>query len=127
MVIKYTVWVLRISAILALILGLLNWFGINALVNIHMLLGIIVTLSLWVLGGAFFSTKGGSSLGSIAIVWGLVVLALGLFQKRLLPGASVHWIVQVLHLLVGLAAIGIGEAIGARYKRQNLPAATMKA
>src|SRR5450631_3755834 len=122
MVIKYTVWVLRIAAVLALILGTLTWFGIDAVVSIHMLLGIIVTLSLWVLGGAFFSTKGGTTLAIIAIVWGLVVLGLGVSQKQILPADSVHWIIQVLHLLVGLAAIGIGEAIGARYKRQTATA-----
>ena len=122
MVIKYTVWVLRIAAVLALILGTLTWFGIDAVVSIHMLLGIIVTLSLWVLGGAFFSSKGGTTLAIIAIVWGLVVLGLGVSQKQILPADSVHWIIQVLHLLVGLAAIGIGEAIGARYKRQTATA-----
>jgi hypothetical protein len=118
MVIKYTAWVLRIAGLLALILGTLTWFGIDVVVGIHMLLGIIVTLALWVMGGAFLSSKGGTTLGIIAIVWGLVVLGLGLTQKKILPDASVHWIIQVLHLLVGLAAIGIGEAIGARYKRQ---------
>ena len=117
MVIKYTVWVLRIAATLALILGIISWFDIKALVNIHMLLGIIVTLSLWVLGGAFFSVKGGAPLAGIAIVWGILLLALGIFQKSLLPAPSVHWIIQVLHLLIGLAAIGLGEAIGGRYKR----------
>jgi hypothetical protein len=122
MVIKYTVWVLRIAAVLALILGILTWFGLDVVVGIHMLLGIIVTLSLWVLGGAFLTSKGGTTLGIIAIVWGLIVVGLGLTQKQILPADSVHWIIQVLHLLVGLAAIGIGEAIGARYKRQTATA-----
>jgi hypothetical protein len=126
MVIKYTAWVLRIAATLALILGIISWFGVDSLVGIHVVLGIIVTLSLWVLGGAFFSTKGGSTLAIIAIVWGIVVLALGMTQKSMLPAPSVHWIVQVLHLLVGLAAIGIGEAIGGRYRRQSATL-TMKA
>jgi hypothetical protein len=122
MVIKYTVWVLRIAALLALILGILTWFGIDAVVGIHMLLGIIVVLALWVLGGAFLSSKGGITLGIIAIVWGLVLLGLGLTQKKILPDDSVHWAIQVLHLLVGIAAIGIGEAIGARHKRQTATA-----
>jgi hypothetical protein len=127
MVIKYTAWVLRIAAALALILGIISWFGVDILVSIHTLLGIIVVLSLWVLGGAFFSTKGGSTLAIIAIVWGIVVLALGVSQKSILPDPSpVHWIIQVLHLIVGLAAIGIGEAIGGRYRRQSATV-TMKA
>ncbi|HTK08083.1 MAG TPA: hypothetical protein VL485_13000 [Ktedonobacteraceae bacterium] len=125
MVIRYTQWVLRVAAILALILGLLTWFGIDTVVGIHMILGIIVVLSLWVLGGMAFTVKGGVPLGIIAIIWGLIVLALGMTQKTILPSDSIHWIIQIVHLLVGLAAIGLGEAIGGRYKRQSA-AATMQ-
>ncbi|HEY4383922.1 MAG TPA: hypothetical protein VGN34_05520 [Ktedonobacteraceae bacterium] len=125
MIIRYTQWVLRVAAILALILGLLTWFGIDVVVNIHMILGIIVVLSLWVLGGTFLTVKGGVPLGIIAIIWGLIVVALGMTQTSILPDTSIHWIIQIIHLLVGLAAIGLGEAIGGRYKRQSA-AATMQ-
>jgi hypothetical protein len=109
--------VLRITAILALILGILFWFNVATnLIPIHMLLGIIVTLSLWVLGGAIATTKGGIGLTIGAFVLGLLVVGLGVTQQRLLVG-SLHWIIQVLHLLFGLAAIGMGEAIAGRYRR----------
>ena len=126
MVITYTRWVLRVAALLALILGLLTWFGVDVVVNVHMILGIIVTLSLWVLGVAAFSVKGGVPLGIVAIIWGLIVVALGMTQRSILPAPSVHWIIQIIHLLVGLCAIGIGEAIGGRHKRQSA-AATIQA
>ncbi|MBV8823233.1 MAG: hypothetical protein JO123_10625 [Ktedonobacteraceae bacterium] len=117
MLVRITVMVLRISAILALILGILFWFNVaTTLIPIHMLLGIIVTLSLWVLGGAIATTKGGIGLAIGAFVLGLLVIGLGVTQQGLLVG-SLHWIIQVLHLLFGLAAIGMGEAIGGRYKR----------
>jgi len=48
------------------------------------------------------------------------VPVLGLAQDRLLPG-SAHWLIQVLHLLVGLAAIGQGEALAARILRRPVP------
>ncbi len=119
MVIRVTVMILRISGVLALILGILFWANIvTTLVGIHMLLGIIVTLSLWVLGGAIVGTKGGAGLGIAAIIWGLVVVIVGLTQQTILIG-SLHWIIQVLHLLIGLAAIGFGEMIGARSRRLN--------
>jgi uncharacterized membrane protein len=51
-------------------------------------------------------------------VWGLIVLGLGLTQTNLLLN-SAHWVIQVLHLLVGLIAIGLGEMITARYRRQS--------
>ena len=127
MVITYTRWVLRVAALLALILGLLTWFGVDVVVNVHMILGIIVTLSLWVLGVAAFSVKGGVPLGIVAIIWGLIVVALGMTQSSILPEPSpAHWIIQIIHLLVGLCAIGIGEAIGGRHKRQSA-AATIQA
>jgi hypothetical protein len=121
MVVRITVNVLRASAVLALILGILNWVGIlpDSLIGIHMILGIIVVLSLWVLGGIIATTRGGIGLAIGAIVLGLITLALGLTQQQILPDANSHWIIQVVHLLLGLSAIGMGEAISGRYRRQS--------
>jgi hypothetical protein len=47
---------------------------------------------------------------SFAIVWGVVVVALGMTQDSLLIG-ELHWIIQVLHLLVGLGAVGQAETL----------------
>ncbi len=119
MAVTITQWVLRVSALIALILGIIFWTGNtpDALVNVHMLLGILVTLSLWVLGFLFGTAKGGNwGLASVAFIWGLLVVFVGLSQQSWLVG-SAHWVIQVLHLLIGLLAIGIGEMIGARYKR----------
>jgi len=117
MVVRIAVNVLRASVLLALILGILFWTGnATSLVLVHMGLGILAVLSLWTLGAAIASTKGGIGLAIGAFVWGLIVAALGLTQGTLLAG-STHWVIQVLHLLVGLAAIGLGEMIAGRYKR----------
>jgi hypothetical protein len=116
-VVRIAIMVLRVAVLLALILGILFWTG-NALslMLVHMALGILAVLSLWTLGGAIASTKGGVGLAIGAFVWGLLVVALGLTQRALLVG-STHWVIQVLHLLLGLGAIGLGEMIAARYKR----------
>ncbi|MBV9711950.1 MAG: hypothetical protein JO011_13680 [Ktedonobacteraceae bacterium] len=122
MVVRITVNVLRASALLALILGVLNWVGLfpDSLIAIHMILGIIVVLSLWVLGGAIATTPGGIGLAIGAFVLGLITFILGLTQKQLLPDPnSVHRVIQVVHLLLGLSAIGMGEAIAGRYRRQS--------
>ncbi len=122
MVVRITANVLRASASLALILGVLSWIGVlpDSLIGIHMLLGILVVLSLWVLGGAIMMTRGGIGLGIGAIVLGLITLALGLTQKQILPEPNpAHWVIQVVHLLIGLSAIGMGEVISGRYKRQS--------
>jgi hypothetical protein len=118
--------VLRVAAILALILGILFWFDVipgadslsNPFTSVHMTLGIIVTICLVILGILILNAKGGSvGLGIGAIVLAILVIALGLSQTSLLIQPSVHWIVQVVHLLFGLAAIGMGEAISGRYRR----------
>jgi hypothetical protein len=121
MVVRITANVLRVAALLALILGILSWVNIlpDSLINIHMLLGIIVVLSLWVLGGVIATTRGGIGLAIGAFVLGLITLALGLTQQQILPDPSVHWVIQVVHLLIGLSAIGMGEAISGRYRRQS--------
>jgi hypothetical protein len=43
----------------------------------------------------------------------VLLLIVGGGQQRMLPGDS-HWIVQVVHILLGMGAIGCGEVIGKR-------------
>lgn len=124
-VVRITVMVLRVCVLLALILGILFWTGTaDNLVPVHTTLGILVVLSLWILGAAIAPTKGGIGLAIGAFVLGALVLALGLSQQNLLPEPnSGHWIIQVLHLLLGLSAAGLGEMISGRYKRLGRAAA----
>jgi len=117
MVVRIAINVLRASVLLALILGILFWTGnATSLTLVHIGLGILAVLSLWTLGAAIASTKGGIGLALGAFVWGIFVAAFGLTQATLLVG-STHWVIEVLHLLVGLATIGLGEMIAGRYKR----------
>ncbi len=112
-------WVIRICGVLALILGILFWTGTapDALIPVHVILGILVTLALWVLGFMFGRAPGGNwGFASIAIVWGILVLGIGGSQI----GQDPSTIVKIIHLLIGLLAIGIGEMVGGRYKRLNV-------
>src|SRR5947209_4525179 len=110
----------RVIGVIVIILGVLFWTG-NALtlIPLHMLLGFVLVLSLWVL--AVLAARAGVQPGfvALAIVWGLIVLILGLTQTQLLPGAA-HWVIQVLHLLVGLGAIGQAEGLAARIKSRRI-------
>ena len=108
----------RASGVLLVVLGLLFWLGdLRSLIPIHMLLGIVLVVSLWAL--AFLGARAGVSKGLVAgaVVVGLLTAWLGSAQSTLLPDPSVHWIIQVAHLVLGMAAIGLGEAIGARATR----------
>ena len=105
-----------------IVLGLLFWTG-NALnfIGLHMLLGIVLVLLLWAL--AIMAMRSGVSLGLVVlgIAWGVVVVALGMTQNRLLPGDA-HWVIKVLHLLVGMAALGIAERLAGSINRAGMPA-----
>jgi hypothetical protein len=113
---------LRVLGLIMIVLGLLFWTG-NALnlIGLHMLLGIIVVLLLWAL--AIMAARSGISLGLVALgsAWGLIVVALGMTQSQLLPGDA-HWVIKVLHLLVGIIALGIAERLAGSIKRSGMPA-----
>jgi hypothetical protein len=118
-------WLVRISGVLALLLGLLLWTGDlpPALLAVHMLLGVLVVLGLWLL--AAVASQMGVPIGMVAAaaIVGLIVLVLGLTQTSLLPGGA-HWVIQVLHLVLGMAAVASGEMIGGRVRRSRLAAST---
>jgi hypothetical protein len=118
-VITIAVMVLRIGVLVALVMGILFWTGnIQNLIPIHMLIGILVVLCLWVIGLAQGFTKAANfGLALATFILGLVLAIVGLYQTNWLPGSS-HWIIQVIHLLLGLSAIGLGEMIYARTKRR---------
>ncbi len=110
-----------LCGLIQVVLGLAFWTGnATSLIPVHMLVGLVLVLSLWAL--AVLAARSGASPGfvALAIVWGLIVPVLGLTQTQLLPG-SVHWVIQVVHLLVGLAAIGMAQGLAARIRERRTP------
>ena len=114
---KGTIWVARISGLLALILGILFWSGhAYPLVPLHMALGTILVIALWILGGKGARVGVSGGLVAIAVIWGLLVPVFGALQVHLVPGAG-HWIIQIIHLLLGLGAMGLAEGLAGRIRR----------
>ncbi|HEX8997139.1 MAG TPA: hypothetical protein VF812_14015 [Ktedonobacterales bacterium] len=116
----------RVDAAALILLGILFWTGnADALIPVHMTLGIALVLVLWAL--AVVAAIAGANLGLVALafVWGLVTPALGLTQTRLLPDQG-HWIIQVAHLLVGLTAIALAQLL-ARTARRRMAGAAPRA
>ncbi len=107
---------LRLAGIVQIVLGLLFWTG-NAigLIQIHMTVGFVLVITIWVLALLGLAARGDVPTGLVilAIAWGAIVPVLGLNQARLLPG-DFHWVIKVVHLVVGLIAIGLGEEIARR-------------
>ena len=108
----------RVVGLAMLILGLVVWTGSAAgLVPVHMLLGIALVLALWAVAVLALQVGAGPALPAIAIAWGVLVAAFGTTQTQILPGDSLHVVIQVAHLVVGLVAIGLAEALGAAATR----------
>lgn len=111
---------IRIAGVIMIVLGLLFWTD-NAqfLIPLHMTIGLLIVLALWTL--AIIAAISGVNPGLVALaaVWSLVMPALGLTQERLLPGGA-HWLIQVLHLLVGIGALALGEQLASRIKAVHL-------
>ena len=81
-------------------------------------MGFLLVLGLWTLAALAARAGAQPSLVALAAVWGLIVPILGLNQDRLLAG-SAHWLIEVLHLLVGLGAIGQAEGLAARIRERT--------
>jgi hypothetical protein len=114
-------WIIRIVGLILIVLGLLFWSGnALALIPIHMLLGIVLVLVLWIQAGLAARAHVNLGFVALAVVWGLIVLILGITQAQLLPGDA-HWIIRVLHLLVGMGAIGLAEGLATRIERARTP------
>ena len=114
---------IRVVGVVQLALGLAFWTGnLLGLVDLHQLLGILLVLAVWTLAAlaARAGVPGGLVTG--AVVLGLVVPIVGLTQRELLPG-SAHWLIQVLHLLLGIGLLGLAENLATRAKARLAPVA----
>jgi hypothetical protein len=121
MVIRIASAVLTLAGLLALITGVLFWTGTTLnLMALHMLLGFLAVGALWVIGVAqAFARRGSWVIAAGALIVGAVMIVFGMMQSTLLPG-EVHWIIQVIHLALGLLTIGIGHMAAARYRKASV-------
>jgi uncharacterized membrane protein len=114
---------IRVAGVIQLVGGLAFWTG-NALglVDLHQLIGILLVLGLWTM--AALAARAGVQPGLVAgaVVLGLIVPVVGLTQRELLPG-SAHIVIQVLHLLLGLGALGLADTLATRAKVRLAPVA----
>ena len=109
-------WTVRAAGLIALVLGLVIWVGApGAIYPLHMLIGVILVTGLWVLAVLGLRAGTGPVLPAVAVAWGVFTVFFGLNQVSILPDNQV--VVEIAHLLVGIVAIGIGEALGARIRR----------
>jgi hypothetical protein len=118
-VVRIALNIVRVGVLIELALGILFWTGnADSLQIVHIVIGILVVLSLWTLGIAQGLQGGSFGLALATFVVGFLLVLVGLFQKQWLVDSN-HWIIQVIHLLLGLSAIGLAEMISGRYRRMT--------
>ncbi|MEO8745328.1 MAG: hypothetical protein ABI334_02500 [Candidatus Dormiibacterota bacterium] len=113
----------RVAGVLLVLLGIYIWTrNGDQVIPVHEFLGFVLVLGLWTL--AFIAARAGVVVGLVVagFVWGLIAPVLGLTQDNLLTG-NYHWAIQVVHLVIGLGAIGIAERLAMEIKaRRAVPA-----
>ncbi|MFL5561826.1 MAG: hypothetical protein ACJ79K_10160 [Gemmatimonadaceae bacterium] len=107
-----SIWIIRVSGTLQLVLGVLFWTGhAYQYLPLHIVNGVVIVLTLWTAAVLALVARTRRGLAVFALLWGLALPAFGMAQATLLVG-SMHWIIRVTHLVMGLAAMGIAGTLG---------------
>ena len=104
-------WVVRLTGPTQVVLGLLFWTDrALMLLPLHMLIGMMFVLALWALAGLAAWAGLRWALVLLTVAWGLIIPLFGIMQTRLLLGPA-HWVVEVVHLLIGLVAMFVAARL----------------
>ncbi len=107
-------WIIRVAFLVGLLLGVALWLGRGySLLRLHMWLGFIVAFALLLVVILSLLARVKPVLPIITLLWAVALPVIGIAQLHMMPGAD-HWIIQVIHLILGLGAIGLGEALSKR-------------
>jgi hypothetical protein len=99
------------AGVVQLILGMMFWADMaKALVPVHIVVGTVAAVSLLALAILAIRAKAPVPFAVLVGVWALVLPLFGSLQRQLLVGSS-HWIIQVLHLLLGVGAMGMASIL----------------
>lgn len=111
-------WAVRLTGMTQVVLGLLFWTGHALhLRQAHMAIGMAFVIALWGLAGLAARAGLGPARVLLAVGWGVLIPVFGITHAALLPGPS-HWVVQLAHLLIGMAAMVLAARL-ARFARSR--------
>jgi hypothetical protein len=111
---RIIVIIVDLAGLGALVIGLLIWIANIDLTDIHMLFGLLVTLGLLVMSILALTVRGLRLWGIVGIVYALIVPIFGESQSTMLVG-QLHWLIQALHLLVGIGACVLTGTLATLY------------
>lgn len=106
--------IVGLAGLCALVSGLFIWVSRADPADIHMLFGLLVTLGLLTISIISLPTAGLRVWGSGGIIYAIILPIFGVAQSTMLVG-NLHWLIQALHLLVGIGAIALTSILGTRY------------
>ena len=100
------------------ILGVVYWAVqdpvlLYSLVLFHVIFGVVFSLMLLVQSLLAALKKVSIGLVILGFAWALALPAFGLTQSQIFPGPT-HWVIRVVHLLVGLGAITLAEFLASQ-------------
>jgi hypothetical protein len=107
-----SLWIVRVAGTLQLLLGALFWTGhAYSFLPLHIVSGVVIVMTLWTVAVLALVARTRRGLALFGLFWGLALPAFGMVQASVLVG-SMHWIIRVLHLIMGLAAMALAGMLG---------------
>jgi hypothetical protein len=115
-----TMWLVRLTGLWQIVSGILIWTRRGfALIPLHMNTGYVVIVGLWVLAVFAWRATSRPAFVVLAFIYGLAVIALGMTQARLMIGPA-HWVIQVLHLGLGIGALAMADRFADRVRKARV-------
>jgi len=108
--------IMRLCALGVLLLGIVLWRGkLYEFLGLHIALGVIFVLSVWVAAIVVIAAGVSTQRAFILLVLGIAIILLGVGQVRVMLG-PLRWIVRTGHLLMGLTAIVQTELLAKAFR-----------
>ena len=112
--------VARAIAGVQVVLGILVWTGHgDSAIPLHIAIGLLLVVDLWAAVALGMLSGAPTGLAVLALVWSVGMPVFGLVQANVLSG-DLHFVVQVLHLVVGFAAVGLVESLARSGRRDKV-------
>lgn len=113
--------IIRILWVANLVLGILFWTGnASGLVMLHETLGLVIAVCLLILSVLAMGRARAFGLGAAGVIVAVLLPVVGMGQVDVLAG-STHFVVEIVHVLVAVAAIALAEMLGLRCRRVLAP------